>query len=224
MCSCHRQHPALLNRPSPNLLLFVCGCEQILFVDSAYQTIHLQDVGPINVPLSTNVRLVDFGTAVHAGAEKPSIVVSRSYRAVEIVLGIGWGSGVDVWAIGCVLMELYTGHRLFNIGSGSDDDHLKQMEALLGHIPISLLTLPRVYPQGGGGSAPTSAPGSPVWGAGGTVGTAPGGQQTGRLRDRIMASDVQFCDLIERMLTFDPAQRITARQALQHPYFLASSE
>ena len=205
----------------------------ILLVDSTYQTIHVHEMGPINVPLSTNVRLIDFGTAVHAGAEKPSIVVSRSYRAIEIVLGVGWGNGVDVWAIGCVLMELYTGHRLFNIGSGSDEDHLKQMEALLGNIPISLLTQPRVYPLGNGGTATSSTPSSPGWSAGGSVGSSGGGVggsgvgavggvggPTGRLRDRIVASDVHFCDLIERMLTFDPTHRITARQALQHPYFI----
>ena len=188
--------------------------ENILLVDSSFRTVQLHDMA-INVPLSTHVRLIDFGTAVHAGAEKPSIVVSRSYRALEIVLGVGWASGVDVWAIGCVLMELYTGHRLFNIGSGSDEDHLKQMEALLGPIPLHLLAQPRVYPppgQGSTGGGVGSATGSPGLGVGGGV--------VGRLRDRIVPGDVHFCDLIERMLAYDPTQRLSAQQALRHAYFL----
>ena len=186
--------------------------ETVLLVNSEYQTVQLQEL-TVNVPLSTNVRLTDFGTAVQAGSvERPALVCSRSYRAVEVVLGIGWGSGVDVWAIGCLLMELYTGSRLFHIGSGSDEDHLKQMEAALGPIPLSLLTQPRVYTAGGDAD---STPPSPHWSLRG------GGAATvaGRLRDRVVASDLSFCGLVERMLTFDPAHRITARQALQHAYF-----
>ena len=188
-----------------------CQPENVLLVDSSYQTIHISDMA-INVPLSTTVRLIDFGTAVQSSADRPALVVSRSYRSLEVVLGVGWGEGVDVWAVGCVLMELYTGQRLFNIGQGGDDAHIQQMQQLLGPVPHSLLALPRVYPA----PSPPSAVGSPV-ASSGSSGVLMGGS---RLRDRVVAGDVKFCDLIERMLAFDPRRRITARQALQHPYFL----
>ena len=181
----------------------------MLLVDSSFQTIHIADMA-INVPLSTAVRLIDFGTAVQRSSDRPALVVSRSYRSVEVVLGVGWGEGVDVWAVGCVLMELYTGQRLFNIGQGGDEVHIQQMQQLLGSIPNSLLALPHIYPP----SSPPSQVGSPV---ASTSTVSMGGS---RLRDRVVVGDVKFCDLIERMLTFDPRQRITARQALQHPYFM----
>ena len=188
----------------------MCQPENVLLVDSSFQTIHLASM-PINVPLATAVRLIDFGTAVQRSSDRPALVVSRSYRAVEVVLGVGWGEGVDVWAVGCVLMELYTGQRLFSVGQGGDEAHVRQMQQLLGAVPDSLSQLPRIYPP----SSPQSLASSPVVQAGG--GLALSGLM---LRDRIVAGDVKFGDLIERMLTFDPRQRITARQALQHPYFM----
>ena len=168
----------------------------------------------MNVPLATAVRLIDLGTAVQRSSDRPALVVSRSYRSVEVVLGVGWAEGVDVWAVGCVLMELYTGQRLFSIGQGGDEAHIRQMQQLLGPVPDSLLGLPRIYPP----SSPPSLASSPVVAAG-SGGLAVSGLM---LRDRVVAGYVKFGDLIERMLTFDPRQRITARQALQHPYFMDS--
>ncbi len=37
----------------------------------------------------------------------------RRYRAPEVVLGLPYGPAVDVWAVGCVLAEMLTGHPLF---------------------------------------------------------------------------------------------------------------
>ena len=42
------------------------------------------------------------------------------------------------------------------------------------------------------------------------------------IQDTIAPTDSinrQFLDLVRRLLTFDPQQRITVREALQHPYF-----
>ena len=43
-----------------------------------------------------------------------SYVVSRFYRAPEIILGIKFDSKVDVWAFGCCLFEMVTGKILFD--------------------------------------------------------------------------------------------------------------
>ena len=37
------------------------------------------------------------------------IVQTRHYRAPEVILELGWSQSCDVWSIGCILFELYTG-------------------------------------------------------------------------------------------------------------------
>lgn len=40
-------------------------------------------------------------------------IQSRYYRAPEILLGIEYRKSIDMWSLGCILGELYTGHPLF---------------------------------------------------------------------------------------------------------------
>jgi serine/threonine protein kinase len=122
--------------------------ENILLAEPYYSSINIQgDIYPILVPNTSYVKIVDFGTAVHISQDRPAIVVSRSYRPVEVVLGIGWDQTVDIWSIGCIIMELFTGRRLFNVSNGTDQEHLQLMEALLGPIPQTLLNAPVIYSQ-----------------------------------------------------------------------------
>jgi len=199
--------------------------ENILLADSTYSLVTIGEV-TFNVPLSTSIRLVDFGTAVYdTQNDKPAIVVSRSYRPPEVVLGTGWSFGVDLWSVGCIMMELYTGHRLFNIGNGTDVDHLRLMEQLLGPIPVYLQTKPRIYNTGNicsPSASPLISPANSPRNSGhnpNSIGWNPLRSPNPKLRDRIVGSDVHFLDLVEKLLTYDPDQRITAVQALHHPYF-----
>jgi serine/threonine protein kinase len=40
-------------------------------------------------------------------------VQSRSYRAPEVVLGVGYDEKIDIWSLGCILTELWTKNVLF---------------------------------------------------------------------------------------------------------------
>ncbi len=73
--------------------------ENILLVDATLTPVQINNT-VMHVPACTDVRMVDFGTAVFDHQEKPMIVVSRSYRPIEVILGLEWSYGVDVWAIG----------------------------------------------------------------------------------------------------------------------------
>lgn len=57
----------------------------------------------------------DFGSAVHVrgDGEIAPYLVSRFYRAPEVILGIPFGYYTDMWAVACCLFELYTGTYLF---------------------------------------------------------------------------------------------------------------
>ncbi|KAH8732586.1 kinase-like domain-containing protein [Phaeosphaeriaceae sp. PMI808] len=81
------------------------------------QVIHL-DLKPDNVLVSTDkktIKLADFGTAVDKRdiIERTEYLVSRFYRAPEIILGMDISYPVDMWAIGCTVYELWTGKILF---------------------------------------------------------------------------------------------------------------
>lgn len=75
------------------------------------------------------IRLIDFGSAVSQGAYD-EIVTTEPYRAPEVLLSLGWSYPCDIWSIGCVLVELFTGTRLFGPYRGLH--HLAAMEAVCG--------------------------------------------------------------------------------------------
>jgi serine/threonine-protein kinase PRP4 len=81
------------------------------------QVIHL-DLKPDNVLVSEDkktIKLADFGTAVDRRdiIERTEYLVSRFYRAPEIILGMEISYPVDMWAVGCTVYELWTGKILF---------------------------------------------------------------------------------------------------------------
>ncbi|CAI6340320.1 unnamed protein product [Periconia digitata] len=81
------------------------------------QVVHC-DLKPDNILVSHDkktIKLCDFGTAVDKRdvMDRTEYLVSRFYRAPEIVLGMEIGYGIDMWAIGCTLYELWTGKILF---------------------------------------------------------------------------------------------------------------
>jgi c-Jun N-terminal kinase len=49
-------------------------------------------------------------------------VVTRYYRAPEVILGVGYSQVVDVWSIGCIFAELIKGRVLF-----PGTDHIDQV-------------------------------------------------------------------------------------------------
>lgn len=67
----------------------------------------------------TVLKICDLGTAIDrsdaatAHNEITPYLVSRFYRAPEIILGMPYDYSVDMWSIGCTLYELYTGKILF---------------------------------------------------------------------------------------------------------------
>jgi len=75
------------------------------------------DLKPDNVLVNdsqTILKICDLGSASDASEnEITQYLVSRFYRAPEIILGIPYDFALDMWSIGCTLYELYTGKILF---------------------------------------------------------------------------------------------------------------
>lgn len=79
----------------------------------------------------TMVKLCDFGSAMFSGDnEITPYLVSRFYRAPEVILGLPYDHPMDMWSIGCVLYELFTGRILFP--GRTNNDMLKLMMEVKG--------------------------------------------------------------------------------------------
>ena len=60
------------------------------------------------------LKICDLGSASDVSEnEITPYLVSRFYRAPEIILGMPYDYAIDVWSVGCTLYELYTGKILF---------------------------------------------------------------------------------------------------------------
>ena len=63
------------------------------------------------------IKVIDYGNAYLHHDQRCSYVQSRAYRAPEVVLGLPYSTKVDMWSLGCILMELFTGKLLFDNAS-----------------------------------------------------------------------------------------------------------
>lgn len=59
-----------------------------------------------NVPKSSAIKLIDFGSTTFEHQDHTYVVSTRHYRAPEVILGLGWNYPCDMWSVGCILVEL----------------------------------------------------------------------------------------------------------------------
>ncbi|XP_039222997.1 mitogen-activated protein kinase 15-like isoform X1 [Crotalus tigris] len=197
-----------------NLLKDIHKCYILYQLLKATKYIHSgnvihRDQKPSNVLLDRDcfVKLCDFGLARSLGQiEKdegnPALteyVATRWYRAPEILLASKcYTKGVDMWSIGCILGEMLLGKPLFP-GTST----VNQIEQILHVIPP---------PSAGDIEAFHSDYQASVINR---VSCQP--QLT--LEELLPASTPpQALDLLKRLLVFNPEKRLTAEEALEHPY------
>lgn len=99
------------------------------------------DIKPDNILVNDNnlvLKLCDFGSASSvADNDITPYLVSRFYRAPEIILGMPYDYGIDMWSAGCTIYELYTGKILFS--GKSNNQMLKFFMDLKGKIPNKII-------------------------------------------------------------------------------------
>ncbi|CAG9324368.1 unnamed protein product [Blepharisma stoltei] len=88
-------------------------------------------------PASTDVKIIDFGGATFVNDHHSTTISTRHYRAPEVILQSGWSMSSDMWSLGCILIELYTGKMLFPLLD--DYAHLALMEKLFGRFPTKMI-------------------------------------------------------------------------------------
>jgi dual-specificity kinase len=118
--------------------------ENILLVDDSFR-VEEQKGEEVKILNRTDIRLIDFGGATLEDDHHSKIVNTRQYRGPEVIMGIcdpicifwadgfiglGWSYESDMWSVGCIIAELYTGKLLFS--THDDLEHLALMEKILG--------------------------------------------------------------------------------------------
>ncbi|NXH42017.1 MK15 kinase, partial [Dicaeum eximium] len=198
-----------------NLLKDIHKCYILYQILKATKFIHSgnvihRDQKPSNVLLDAQccVKLCDFGLARslgQLGEAQPSpalteYVATRWYRAPEILLASrSYTKGVDMWSIGCILGEMLLGKPLFP-GTST----MNQIEQILRVIP-----------------APSPEGRTLLQGK--TLRACIIFFLTSRQRvafEEIFPSSTPLpaLDLLKKLLVFNPDKRLTAEEALQHPY------
>ncbi|BDA40406.1 Mitogen-activated protein kinase 15 [Coccomyxa sp. Obi] len=168
-----------------------------------------RDIKPSNLLLNSEcaVKLADFGLARSVAQleadEGPSpiltdYVATRWYRAPEILLGSPkYTFGVDMWSAGCILGELLTGKPIFPGSSTMNQlDRILEVTGQPSQQDVDAIASP---------FAATMLEALPC-------GDAPA------LHRLFPSASPEAADLLFRLLQFNPAKRITAREALRHPY------
>ncbi|KAK2174453.1 hypothetical protein NP493_801g02063 [Ridgeia piscesae] len=114
------------------------------------------DLKPDNLLLQTagdcrSVKVIDFGNAIRCVHNELSLyyddfeLQTLVYRAPEVMLGVPFSMEIDLWSLGCVLTELYTGQPLFR---GRDAKTvLWKMVQLLGPLPVDVFQRGKFFPD-----------------------------------------------------------------------------
>ncbi|KAK3701456.1 hypothetical protein QZH41_004062 [Actinostola sp. cb2023] len=99
------------------------------------------DIKPDNILVNDSklmIKLCDFGSASFSqDCEITPYLVSRFYRAPEIIIGSKYDYALDLWSVGCTIYELYTGKIMFP--GKSNNEMLKLMMDFKGKIPNKMI-------------------------------------------------------------------------------------
>jgi serine/threonine protein kinase len=158
-----------------------------------------RDLKPENLLIKDNViKIADLGLAREIRSLPPytDYVSTRWYRAPECVLrSTNYNSPIDIWALGVIMIELYNNKPIFP--GLNDKDMLFKMSTVLGS--------PTYWYEGQQLVKKIDFK-FPV-------------SYNNSLRQVIQDASDPAIDLISQMLKWDPNQRATAQNLLQHPFF-----
>ena len=202
--------------------------ENILFVNSDFDKIIKY---PRNIPnikrnnlfynniKSSEIKIIDFGSAMFEDNNSYGIINTRQYRAPEVILQCcSINRKTDIWSIGCILYELYIGELLFP--THNDEEHLCLIQKSCGYFPYWMVrdtdysSLYKLFEKVNNDKYRIV-------------------KEKCKTYKSIKASLIyqsiigNFChpahklfdDFIKYLLTIDPIKRPSAEEALNHPFF-----
>ena len=190
-----------------------------------------RDIKPSNLLLNSDclLKVADFGLARSLDKEslQTDYVETRWYRAPEVILGCKYDFKIDLWSLGCILVELYTGNVLFQ--NDSIQGLLARIMGICGPFPDWMFEKGKLvndfftkdkllYMEPNEGNNETEVNDS------NRLDTENGKKvhilvpKRSSLKKRLKTSDENFYNFVKRLLEIDPNIRMSATEALNHPW------
>jgi len=176
-----------------------CHLQRVIHRDLKPQHLLVDQRGRLKIAGFDLARTLSYPTTAYTHE-----VVTLWYRPLELLLGsTHYSVPVDMWSVGCILGEMATGTPLFCNAhdTPSEIDIIFKIFQKLG------TPTPDMWP--GLMDLPHFKPTFPKWRA----------KEWEKIRNTKAQVGTAGIDLLEQLLMYDPCKRVTARNALKHPYF-----
>ncbi|RWA10575.1 hypothetical protein EKO27_g4528 [Xylaria grammica] len=182
-----------------------------LVILKQHKVIHC-DLKPENIllrhPLHSEIKVIDFGSSCFENEKVYTYIQSRFYRSPEVILGMTYGLPIDMWSLGCILAELYTGVPIFP--GENEQEQLACIMEVFGppekHL-IEKSTRKKLF---------FDSMGKPRL----TVSTKGRRRRPSSktLQQAIKCDDEPFLDFLARCLRWDPDRRLKPEEAIRHDF------
>ncbi|KAI9673161.1 MAG: U4/U6 small nuclear ribonucleoprotein prp4 [Caeruleum heppii] len=191
------------------------------------------DVKPDNVLVNESrsmLKICDLGSASDASEnEITPYLVSRFYRAPEIILGLPYDFALDTWSVGCTLYELYTGKILFT--GRTNNQMLRSIMECRGKFSHKMLRKAQFAPMHFDDLLNFRSVEVDKMSGKDVIRTLTFAKPTRDLKTRLLSTtkgmneaevkDLHlFVDLLDRCLNLNPEKRCTPSEALRHGFFM----
>uniref|UniRef100_A0A183FXV6 Stress-activated protein kinase JNK n=1 Tax=Heligmosomoides polygyrus TaxID=6339 RepID=A0A183FXV6_HELPZ len=175
-----------------------------------------RDLKPSNIVVNDKcvLKVLDFGLArkktVDTAMRMSDYVVTRYYRAPEVILGLPYSEKVDIWSVGCIFAEMIN-HRVLFPGLDRVDQWSKIVnemgtpgEDFIAKLGNSAAMYVRSLPPQVGKPIEEIAPDRNFL------------KDTENVRANLTADYGR--DLLSKMLVINPDSRYSVEESLNHPY------
>jgi len=170
------------------------------------------DLKPENIllahPAHAEIKVIDFGSSCFENEKVYTYIQSRFYRSPEVILGMSYGMPIDMWSLGCILAELYTGYPIFP--GENEQEQLACIMEVFGppekHLIEKSTRKKLFFDSMGKPRLTVSSKGKR---------RRPSSKD---LRGVLKCDDEAFLDFIARCLRWDPARRMNPQEALRHEF------
>ena len=170
------------------------------------------DLKPENIllahPAHADIKVIDFGSSCFENEKVYTYIQSRFYRSPEVILGMSYGMPIDMWSLGCILAELYTGYPIFP--GENEQEQLACIMEVFGppekHLIEKSSRKKLFFDSMGKPRLTVSSKGKR---------RRPSSKD---LRGVLKCDDDAFLDFITRCLRWDPARRLNPMDAMRHEF------